>query len=93
MTNIQADSANSSARYDEIERLLNRYPDVDDTELGKLKHWFVREASAFDVASLASRHPRGYEQFRSDIDGFKPKDYALLAAIVGIVGALLLLAL
>ena len=42
-------------RFDRIEAILLRYPDIDEAELADLKRWFGKEASAFEVASLASK--------------------------------------
>ncbi|GGD57295.1 hypothetical protein GRI62_02225 [Erythrobacter arachoides] len=89
MTDKSADSANPSARFDHVERLLNVYPAIDENQLAELKRWFAKEASAFEVASLASRHPSGYAQFRADhIDGFKPRDMAVIAAVVCVLAIL-----
>lgn len=54
-------------RFDEIEAILLRYPDIDDTELADLKRWFSKEASALEVASLASKDTlrRPYDEFRA----------------------------
>ena len=53
-------------RFDQIEAILQRYPDIDDGELADLKRWFGKEASSFEVASLASKdsvNPQ-YGEFR-----------------------------
>jgi len=81
-------------RFDHAEALLARYPNLTDPELGDLKHWFRREASAFDVASLASKETLAepYRLFRAQhVDRFKAKDAIILvgglsfviAAIIG----------
>lgn len=79
-------------RFDAIEALLARYPRVDADELAELKTWFRKEASAFDVASMASKEAiqTPYRQFRADhIDRLRPidviKGLAFAAAIVGLL--------
>ena len=54
-------------RFDEIEATLLRYPDIDNAELADLKRWFDKEASALEVASLASKDTlrRQYGEFRA----------------------------
>tara|TARA_R100001129_G_C5193183_1_gene211415 strand:- start:257 stop:553 length:297 start_codon:yes stop_codon:yes gene_type:complete len=54
-------------RFDQIEATLLRYPDIDGTELADLKRWFDKEASALEVASLASKERlrQQYSDFRS----------------------------
>ncbi len=54
-------------RFDQIEAILQRYPDIDDGELADLKRWFGKEASSFEVASLASKDSvqRQYGEFRT----------------------------
>ena len=88
MHDQQAVSADPSARFDRVEALLNAYPDVSDEQLAEMKHWFKRQASAFEVASLASKNPLGYEKFRSDhVDKFSKFDLAMIALVVlAIVG-------
>ena len=44
----------SPERRARIEGLLARYPELDEAELAELVHWCRREASAMDVALLAS---------------------------------------
>ena len=67
--------ASGNDRFDAIECLLARYPDIDGSEQAQLELWFRREASAFEVASMASKDSvtEGYRRFRADhIDRFKP---------------------
>ncbi len=54
-------------RFDQIEATLQRYPNIDSTELADLKRWFDKEASALEVASLASKDKlrRQYSEFRA----------------------------
>ena len=88
MTDTKAISADPSARYDHVERLLNDYPNLDEQQLCDLKRWFGKEASALDVANLASRHPAGYEQFRADhVDGIKAWEMAGIAILVIAIAA------
>ena len=86
MNKNKAEAADPSARFDDIEQLLNSYPDISEEQLGELKHWFKKEASAFEVASIASKHPVGYAKFRAEhIDKF--------SALEKILGSVLLLIL
>ncbi|TCJ38321.1 hypothetical protein [Parafrankia sp. BMG5.11] len=79
-------------RFDYVESLIARYPDTTEAEVEDLKRWFTREASAFDVASLASKesiHAR-YAAFRAEhIDGFRAKDYAVAAIAIAIAAAVI----
>jgi dsRNA-specific ribonuclease len=86
MTAYESDAAVGVARMAHIEALLASYPDVTEGELATLKNWFNREASALDVATLASKDElrSGYTRFRADyIDKFTAKDivFALVAAL------------
>jgi len=44
----------SPERRARIERLLARYPELEPAELAELVQWYRRDASAMDVALLAS---------------------------------------
>ncbi|RJX68001.1 hypothetical protein D6858_08670 [Tsuneonella suprasediminis] len=85
-------------RFDQVEALLGRYPAISQDELNDLKHWFRKEASAFEVASLASKEAihYGYAQFRREhIDVFSFRDVGkgliAVAVLIAIVGGLWLL--
>lgn len=77
-------------RFDYVESLIARYPNTTEAEVEDLRRWFKKEASAFDVASLASKesiHAR-YAAFRAEhIDGFRAKDYAVAAAALAVAAA------
>ena len=90
----KADPATPSARFDSIEILLNRYPDVSDEEVVQLKRWFGKQASAFEIASMASKNPAGYGQFRSDhIDKFSILEIILIALFVGVLVSIIVFVL
>lgn len=75
-------------RFDAVEAMLARYPDLTAPEIDDLKRWFRKEASAFDVASMAGKEAiaTGYRAFRDDhIDRFTPRDL-VTGAIIAIVG-------
>lgn len=94
MTTNEDDAASGVARMAHIEALLASYPDVTGDELEILKNWFNREASAFDVATLASKSEirSGYTQFRADhIDKFGTRDIVL--GIIGVLAVCALIAL
>ena len=71
-----------SNRFDYAEHLLSRHPAITEDEVEDLKRWFNKEASAFEVASLASKERihAGYTAFRADhIDGIKARDGSVRA--------------
>ena len=85
-------------RFDYVDTLLQRYPEVSTEELGELQHWFRKEASAFEVASLASKDATnpGYRRFRSEhVDRFTARDVlkgaAMLVGLAALVALLWLL--
>lgn len=74
-----------SDRFDHVESLLARYPEISAEEVDDLKSWFNKEASAFEVASLASKERLygRYTAFRAaHVDPLKLKDYAIAGAVV-----------
>ena len=79
-------------RFDAVEALIARYPDIAGTEVALLKTWFRKEASAFDVASIASKDwvAPGYQRFRAEhLDRFTPKDFFAAGVVVaGIVAVI-----
>lgn len=82
-----------SNRLDHVEQLLSRYPAIAPDEVEDLKRWFNKEASAFDVASLASIESihASYVAFRADhIDGLKARDYIIVVAALLLAGATIL---
>ncbi len=88
--------ARGTDRFDAIECLLARYPDIDGSEQAQLELWFRREASAFEIASMASKDTvaEGYPRFRADhIDRFKPVELVAIfvictLALCGLIAAL-----
>ncbi|GGD81636.1 hypothetical protein [Croceicoccus mobilis] len=71
----------------EIAAILARYPDLTDAELQRVLRWFRTEATAMDVAMLASEEDIApqYRQFRSDhIDSFGLRDLRNAAVFLGI---------
>ena len=78
------------ARRAHVEALLTSYPDVTPQERELIVNWFKRDASALDVALVASNPAaeRGYRQFRAEhIDRFTVKDMAralIFSAIVAV---------
>jgi len=67
-----------AARWANIEALLADSPDIPDGDIDDLVNWFDREASAYDVAMMASNDAiqAGYRKFRSDhVDPFRAKDF------------------
>ena len=75
-----------------IERLLAQYPALSEHELAELVGWFEREASALDVALVASneRISRGYRRFTAEqIDRFRLQDGVRAIVFVLVFGAVL----
>ena len=82
----------------EIAAILARYPDLTDAELQRVLRWFRTEATAMDVAMLASEEDIApqYRQFRRDhVDRFDLRDLrnaaVFLCMIVGILLACFML--
>lgn len=77
-----------------ISGVLARYPDITGAELGTLKSWFMREASALDVGMLASDESIAaqYQQFRADhLDRLGAQDAG--KALLWLLGVAALIAL
>lgn len=96
MTSIANGTAAGGAdRFDAIEALLTRYPEVTPDELDTLKHWFRKDASAFEVASMAAKDSvaPGYRRFRAEhVDRISGADM-IKGAIFAFVAVGLLLAI
>lgn len=93
-TQIAVGSTAAPERLDAIEALLSRYPYLDQAELADLKRWFSKEASAFDIASLASREELNepYARFRAEhVDRFSARDLMIMLAGLAIVAGLVAL--
>jgi len=72
--------------------LLKRYPEITGDELGSLKNWFAKEASALDIGTLASDPTisSGYARFRKEhIDKFGLRDIAILIVALAVVAGLI----
>ena len=79
----------------DAEAILARYPELGRDELAELLHWYRREASAMDVALLASNEGirERYRAFRRDhVERFSLKEKLvgalLVAGAAGVIGAL-----
>jgi hypothetical protein len=85
-TDIAVGSAAAPDRFDAIVALLARYPHLNDAELAELKRWFAKEASAFDIASLATREDlrEPYTRFRAEhVDRFGARD--MIVMLIGVL--------
>lgn len=63
-----------------VEGVLARYPNIDSAETAHLVRWFNKEASALEVAMVASNEDihDSYAQFRREhIDRLTGKDIAI----------------
>ena len=93
MTTFQ-DGAASADRRAQIERRLADYPDLDEAALGELIAWFRTEASALDVAMVASNPDitEPYRRFRADhLDRLTARDILRGMLLVAAVSAVALL--
>lgn len=84
----------ADARRAHVEALLSAYPDVTPEEHGLIVNWFRRDATALDVALVASNPAaeRGYRAFRAEhVDRFTPKDMVRALAIAAAIGLVVLL--
>jgi hypothetical protein len=82
-----------------IEHLLARYPELEKDEIDRLVRWFRKEASAYDVAILASNEDlrSAYGLFRRHhIDRLTARDIAnailFVAAVLAITVAIAFMA-
>lgn len=93
MSDPKAESGDPSVRFDQMEVLLQSYPDISDDELQDLKRWFTKEASSFQIASMASKKAiePNYRKFRADhIDKFSFFEGIIATVVVLIVAALII---
>jgi len=76
------------ARRLAIERIIAPYPDISDEKLQDVLHYFRRECSALDRATIASNNAvaHQYRQLCEDhhIDRLKPAETAI-AIVAGLV--------
>lgn len=94
MSNTSTIASAVDARRAHVEALLSAYPDVTPEERDLIVRWFRSEASALDVALVASNPAaeRGYRRFRSEhVDRFTFKDMGYALAFAAIVAAAVLL--
>ena len=88
MTTQEEGAPAGADRRAQVVALLKRYPEVTGEELGFLRHWFGKEASALDVGTLASEPEiaEGYARFRKEhIDRFGMRDIVILVIALAVV--------
>lgn len=93
MSNSLAASA-ADARRAHVEALLSAYPDVTPEERELLVNWFRKDATALDVALVASNPAaeRGYRRFRAQhVDRFTLKDMGRALAFAAAIAVCILL--
>ncbi|WP_143004828.1 hypothetical protein [Novosphingobium aromaticivorans] len=93
MSNTLAASA-ADARRAHVEALLSAYPDVTPEERELLVNWFRKDATALDVALVASNPAaeRGYRRFRAQhVDRFTLKDMGRALAFAAAIAVCILL--
>lgn len=92
MTTNDLNNSEQVLRRIAIERIIALYPDISDEELHEVLHYFRRECSALDRATIASNNEvaRQYRKFCEDhhIDRLKPAEsaIAITAGIALVVG-------
>jgi hypothetical protein len=77
-----------------IERTLADYPHLDDQAISDVLHWFRKEASALDVALVATNQDIAdkYRRFRADhVDRLSPGDVLRAIVFVAITAAVITL--
>jgi len=82
-----------AARWANTEALLADYPDIPAGDIDDVVNWFDREASAYDVAMMASNNAiqAGYRKFRSDhVDPFGTRDFIRAGLFLTAVAACVL---
>lgn len=93
MQKIHAGVRVDTDAFDYARGLLTRYPELSPSEVHDLKRWFLKEASAMDVASMASIEGINaqYAAFRSEhVDRLGLPDYIIiLVVIAALLGAVL----
>lgn len=93
MSNTFAASA-ADARRAHVEALFSAYPDVTPEERELLVNWFRNDATALDVALVASNPAaeRGYRRFRAQhVDRFTFKDMGRALAFAAVIAVCVLL--
>lgn len=94
MANTSTIASAVDARRAHVEALLAAYPDVTPEERQLLVNWFRSEASALDVALVASNPAaeRGYRRFRAEhVDRFSVRDMIWALAFSATVAAAVML--
>lgn len=91
-------TADRAMRRAAIERAIAGYPDIPENELQDVLHYFRREASALERATIASNDAvfLQYRQLCSDhyLERLKPVEIAIAAtSATALIGALLALSL
>ena len=83
--NIGHGSDAGGDRFDRVEAILRRYPAIEPNELAELKHWCNKTASAFELASLASKDDlrEPYARLREDhLDRLSFREIAVVTIII-----------
>lgn len=81
-----------AARRQRIEAAIANYPDIKRDQLDDLLHWFRKEASALDVALLASNHDihDRYRRFSADhLEGLSRRDLTIGMSLVASLAAVI----
>lgn len=88
------DDGDRAVRRSRIESALAQYPEIDRKSLDEVLHWFRKEASALDVAILATNQEIAdpYRRFRADhIDPLTRGDVVRGIAFAAVIAAIIVL--
>lgn len=95
MQRTHDDADTREARRIYCESLLSRYPALTEEELADFKHWFQREASAYETAILSTRDSLAeqYLLFKKEhVDPFTWRDILFgvmfWAVMIGLIAAI-----
>jgi hypothetical protein len=90
----QVPGGDPAARRACIERTLANYPNLDSQAVADVRHWFRKEASALDVALLATNQDlaEAYRRFRADhVDRLTRGDIVRAILFVAAAAAIIVL--
>ena len=91
MTNLNMPDSGDAAACSGIEALIAAYPDLSQHDMERLRHWYRREASSYDVAMLSAREELrpGYERFYKDhVARISPLSYGVILIFLLLCGGL-----
>ncbi|GEM_PF-963379 len=90
MTNTESGADQALQLRLQAEGLLRQYPTISEEEIGQLRHYFRKQASALDIGTIASNDAlrSGYRQFRADhVDKIGLRDMGIALGLLALVAA------